>query len=332
MTQLSNKDNITSIMPGRTRFTRGRPASGRDRISKPTPSATGTSLGGFAFLFPALALFGVFILYPAFYICYASFFDWDGVNPGVFIGAKNFYHIFNDDEHFWSAMRNILFWVPLNIVPQMILGFLIAFLLEIKTRAVPVFRVLFYLPAIISPVVIGMIWQRIYNPFGGLLSGLGIATGLDFLTFPFLANPQTAIFAVIVVNIWQWMGFSMLMYVAGMKGISGEILEAARLDGITTWQTALYVVWPMLRHVHLTLILLGVLDALQSFTLIYIMTKGGPNHASEMLPTHIFQQGFELQNMGYASALSVVLLVIALGLSIFQVKVIGARFSFGGRK
>lgn len=291
---------------------------------------TGTSTHGFAFLLPSLVLFGVFVLYPAFYIFYAGLFDWDGINQGTFIGLGNFHRIFTDDTPFWISIRNALYWAPLTIVIQMVLGFLIAFLLEIRTRAVPVFRALFYLPAIVSPVVIGIVWQRIYNPFGGMLSDIGLATGLKFLTFPFLANTQTAIFAVIVVNIWQWMGFSMLMYIAGMKGISREILEATRLDGITTRQTAIYVVWPMLRHVHLTLILLGVIGTLQTFPLIYIMTKGGPNHATEMLPNYIFQQGFILQNMGYASALSVVLLILSLSLSIFQVKALGARFSFGG--
>ena len=290
-----------------------------------------SSTQGFLFLFPALALFGVFVLYPAFYIFYAGLLEWDGINPATYVGLANFWQIFSDDRPFRIAMRNALYWAPLTILPQMLIGFLVAFLLEIRTRLVPVFRALFYLPAIISPVVIGIVWQRIYNPFGGLLSDIGMATGIRFLTFPFLADTQTAIFAVILVNIWQWMGFSMLMYIAGMKGISREVLEAARLDGISTRQTAMYVVWPMLKHVHLTLVLLGVIGTLQTFPLIYIMTKGGPNYATEMLPNYIFQQGFILQNMGYASALSVVLLVLSLGLSIFQVKVLGARFSFGGR-
>ena len=290
----------------------------------------GPAVQGYAFLLPALALFAVFVCYPAFYIFYAGLFEWDGINEGTFIGLGNFHQIFTEDTPFWISMRNALYWAPLTIAIQMVLGFLVAFLLEIRTRLVPLFRALFYLPAIVSPVVIGIVWQRIYNPFGGLLSDVGLATGLRFLAFPFLANTDTAIFAVIVVNIWQWMGFSMLMYIAGMKGISKEVLEAARLDGISTRQTAVHVVWPMLRHVHLTLILLGVIGTLQTFPLIYIMTKGGPNHATEMLPNYIFQQGFILQNMGYASALSVVLLILSLGLSIFQVKALGARFSFGG--
>lgn len=283
------------------------------------------------FIAPALFLFGVFVFYPAFYIFYAGMLDWDGINPGTFVFFENYRKIFGSDGAFWLAIRNSLYWAPLTIVPQMILGFAIAFLLEIRTPLVTLFRAIFYVPAIVSPIVIGIIWQRIYNPFGGLLSDIGFATGLEFLALPFLADTGTAIFAVIVVNVWQWMGFSMLLYIAGMQGISAEILDAARIDGVSLRQTAMYVVWPMLKHVHLTLVLLGVIGTMQTFPLIYIMTSGGPNHATEMLPNYIFQQGFILQNMGYASALSVVLLLLSLSLSIFQVKVLGARFSIGGR-
>lgn len=285
---------------------------------------------GVMFVFPALFLFGVFVFYPAFYIFYAGMLDWDGINPGTFIWFSNYKKIFGSDTAFWLAIRNSVYWAPLTIFPQMVLGFVIAFLLEIRTPFVTLFRAIFYIPAIISPVVIGIVWQRIYNPFGGLLSDIGIATGIDILSFPFLADTSTAIFAVILVNVWQWMGFSMLLYIAGMQGVPKEVLEAARIDGVNLRQVAIHIVWPMLKHVHLTLVLLGVIGTMQTFPLIFIMTKGGPNHATEMLPNHVFQQGFILQNMGYASALSVVLLVLSLGLSIFQVKVLGARFSIGG--
>lgn len=285
---------------------------------------------GALFVFPALFLFGVFVFYPAFYIFYAAMFDWDGINAGSFIWFSNYTEIFGSDRAFWLTIRNSIYWAPLTIFPQMVLGFIIAFLLEIRTPYVTLFRAIFYIPAIISPVVVGIVWQRIYNPFGGLLSDIGAATGMDFLAFPFLADTSTAIFAVILVNVWQWMGFSMLLYIAGMQGVSKEVLEAARLDGVSLRQVAVHIVWPMLKHVHLTLVLLGVIGTMQTFPLIFIMTRGGPNHATEMLPNYIFQQGFILQNMGYASALSVVLLVLSLGLCIVQVRVLGAKFSIGG--
>ena len=125
----------------------------------------------------------------------------------MFIYFDNYKKIFGSDRAFWLAIRNSAYWAPLTILLQMVLGFAIAFLLEIKTPFVTLFRAIFYVPAIVSPVVVGIVWQRIYNPFGGLLSDIGFATGVDFLKFPFLADTDTAIFAVILVNIWQWMGF-----------------------------------------------------------------------------------------------------------------------------
>ena len=209
----------------------------------------------------------------------------------------------------------------------MFLGFILAYLLNSRIPGGTLFRAIFYVPAIVSPVVIGTVWQRIYNPFGGFLSDLGFAVGWRFLQQPFLTDFHTAIFAVIVVNVWQWTGFSMVLYLAGLQGVPSEIIEAAQLEGARRWQIAGKIVWPMLRHVHLTLILLGVIGTLQTFPLIYTLTHGGPNHATEMLPNYIFQEAFRLQSMGYASALSVVLLVLCLGLSVVQVKFLGARFA-----
>jgi multiple sugar transport system permease protein/raffinose/stachyose/melibiose transport system permease protein len=174
---------------------------------------------------------------------------------------------------------------------------------------------------------VSIVWQRIYNPFGGLLSDIGFEHHLDFLIKPYLSDPDIAIFSVIAINVWQWTGFSMLMYVAGLQTLSDEVIEAARVDGANVFQLIGRVIWPMLRHVHLMLILLGVIGTLQTFALIFMLTKGGPNHSTEMLPNYIFQQAFELNRMGYASAVAVVLLVIALSTSIFQVKIFGSRFS-----
>ena len=284
---------------------------------------------GLFFMAPAMLLFVIFVLYPIFYILGASLYEWDGINEALFVGLRNYAELFTDDRAFGLAMRNSFLWTFLTIFPQMMLGFLLACILTSGIPFQNVFRIIFFTPAIISPVVLGIIWQRIYNPFGGLLADVGLETGARFLQQPYLADPKIAIYSTIAVNVWQWTGFSMLMYVAGLKGLSPEILSAAEVDGAGASQRIRFVIWPMLRHVHLTLILLGVIGTLQTFALVYILTKGGPNHATEMLPTYIFQQAFTLQSMGYASALAVVLLVIALSASIFQVRVLGARFTLG---
>ncbi|MDE2821139.1 MAG: sugar ABC transporter permease [Chloroflexota bacterium] len=284
---------------------------------------------GLFFMAPAMILFVVFVLYPIFYIFGASLYDWDGINEAAYIGIGNYIEMFTDDRAFSVAIRNSLYWTFLTIFPQMFLGFALA---SILTSGIPfqnIFRIIFFMPAIISPVVLGIIWQRIYAPFGGLLADLGREIGAPFLIQPYIADPKIAIFSTIAVNVWQWTGFSMLMYVAGLQGLPEEVLSAAQVDGASVRQRVQYIIWPMLRHVHLTLILLGVIGTLQTFALVYMLTKGGPNHATEMLPTYIFLKAFPLQSMGYASAVAVVLLVIALSASIFQMRVLGSRFTIG---
>jgi multiple sugar transport system permease protein/raffinose/stachyose/melibiose transport system permease protein len=281
---------------------------------------------GLAFILPTLVLFCLFVLYPIFYIFRASTMEWTGITPGTFVGLRNYVKLFTDDWIFQTTLRNSFYWTFLTIFPQMFLGFALAMILNSRVFGRTVYRAIFYMPAIISPIVLGIVWQRIYNPFGGFLSDVARLTGLTFLRQAYLADPNIAIFSCILVNVWEWTGFSMLLYLAGLQGLSQEVLDAAAVDGANLWQRIRYVIWPMLRHVHLTLILLGVIGTLQTFALIFMLTKGGPNHASEMMPTYIFLQAFQLQSMGYASAISVILLLLALGLSVFQVRVLGARF------
>lgn len=202
----------------------------------------------------------------------------------------------------------------------MFLGFILALFLNEPLRGRNIYRAIIYMPAIISPVVIGVVWQNIYDPYMGVLANTLRNIRLESLIRPWLADPKLAIFSIIVVNIWQWTGWSMLMYLAGLQSISKEIFEAATIDGASAWQRTLHITWPMLSSTHLTLILLGVIGTLQTFAIVYVLTQGGPNHASELLTTHIFTQAFTLRNMGYASTVSVILLVLGITLSVLQLK------------
>lgn len=282
---------------------------------------------GYLFILPAMALFLLFVFYPMIYIVQAGFYEWDGVNERVFIGLRNYMEMFTNDRIFSVSLRNSFYWIFLTIFPQMFLGFFLAYILNHHLWGHNAARAIFYMPAVMSAVVIGIIWQRIYNPFGGLLSDVGRATGLKFLVQPYIADPRQAIFSAIGVNVWQWTGFSLLMYLAGLQGITAEILESAEIEGASKFRQVRHIIWPMCRNTHLTLILLGVIGALQTFDLIYALTNGGPNNASQMLPTYIYKKAFALQHMGYGSAISVVTMCISLVLSLFQTQVLGSRFS-----
>lgn len=289
------------------------------------------NITGLLFLLPALALFAMFVVYPIIYNVQASTLDWDGVNPGTFVGFDNYVALFKDPT-FLITLRNSAYWIPLTIVPQALIGFLLALALNRGIFASTVYRALFFIPAILSPVVVGIVWQRIMDPFNGVFASVGKATGLEWLGSNFLADPATAIFAVIFVNIWMWTGFSMLFYLAGLQLIDTSVLEAARIDGANPFQTTVRITFPLLRSTHLSLLLLGIIGSLKTFELVYVLTQGGPAHASEMLPTYAFQQAFQLQSVGYASTISVVLIVIAVAGSLSMVRVFGAGFISGDEK
>lgn len=294
-------------------------------------SLTKERLSGLAFLLPTLILFGTFVVYPIIYNLQASTLDWDGVNAGTPVGLDNYVQLLQDPT-FLITVRNSAFWIVLTIIPQTVVGFLLAVALNQNLRGSTIYRALFFIPAILSPVVVGIVWQSILDPANGVLAQIGRMTGMTFLSGGWLANPDTAIFAVIVVNVWMWTGFSMLFYLAGLQLIDPSLTEAARVDGANGFQTMVRITFPLVKNTTLSLVLLGVIGSLKTFELVYVLTQGGPNHASEMLPTFAFLEAFQLQNVGYASAISVVLLVIAVISSLSMVRVFGAGFITGDEK
>jgi len=289
------------------------------------------NLPGIAFLVPALVLFAVFVVYPIIYNIQASTLNWDGVNAGTFVGIQNYVQL-SQDPIFLITLRNSAFWIVLTIIPQCAFGLLLALALNRGVFAGTVYRAIFFIPAILSPVVVGIVWQHIMDPSSGVIAAVGKSTGIGWLTADWLGNPSTAIFAVIVVNVWMWSGFSMLFYLAGLQLIDPSVLEAAKIDGANGFQTTMRITFPLLKSTHLSLLLLGIIGSLKTFELVYVLTQGGPDHASEMLPTYAFQQAFQLQSVGYASAISVVLVVIAVAASLSMVRVFGSGFITGDEK
>jgi raffinose/stachyose/melibiose transport system permease protein len=294
-------------------------------------STVRAKLSALLFLLPTVALFAIFVIYPIIYNFQASTLDWNGVTPGISVGLANYAGLVSDPI-FLITLKNSALWIPLTIIPQALIGFGLALLLNGGVRGRTAYRAIFFVPAILSPVVVGIVWQRILDPFNGVAAEIGRATGLKFLGGNYLSNPDTAIFAVMLVNIWMWTGFSMLFYLAGLQLIDHNVLEAAKIDGAGSWQTTSRIIFPLLKSTTLSLLLLGIIGSLKTFELIYVLTQGGPNHASEMLPTYAFQQAFQLQSVGYASTISVVLLVIAVVSSLSMVRVFGAGFITGEEK
>lgn len=294
----------------------GAPSLGAPRRIRLRPS-------GYLFLLPALLLFAVFVAYPVIFVIHGSVYTWSTTANMVYVGLANFQTLLHDPV-FWLTMRNTCYWAVLTILPQMLLGGLLAYLIEEKLRRWQgLFRTLFFLPVVTPVVVIAIIWNNMYAPYYGIfghwLQVLGINVQLNLL-----GASGTAIFAVIAANIWEWTGFSLLMYVAGLHNISQEVKEAAALDGARGWSLSRHIYLPLLAPVHKALLLLGIIGTLQTFALVFSMTNGGPDHASEMPSTYIFREGFSVQQMGYASAISVAVLILTLILTALQIRVFGS--------
>lgn len=268
------------------------------------------SLNAVVFMAPGLLLFAALIVYPVIYTFQASTLKWDGVNAGEWVGLGNFRDL-RTDKIFQTSLKNSGLWIVLTFIPQSVIGFLLAWVLNKKIRGRNLYRAIFFVPAILSPIAVALTWQRLLDPFNGVVAQVGRATNIEFLTRSYLGDPKTAIYAAIFVNVWMWTGFSMLFYLAGLQQVETSILEAARIDGANEVQTIWRIVLPLLRGTHVTLLILGVIGSLKTFDLVYALTEGGPNHASELMPTYTFFSAFRRQEVGYGAAISVVLMLVA---------------------
>ena len=287
------------------------------------------SLPAYLYVLPAVLLFVLFIAYPILWVICESLYGTGVSHPKGFVGLSHYWQALADPV-FWRVLLNMFLWGAITIPIQMVLGGTIAYLIERHTqRSKTFFRVMFFLPVITSVSVVSIVWSQMYAPYYGIIQEYVKVIGLQLSASP-LGEPSLAIYALILVNIWQWTGFSMLMYIAGLNNIPGELWDAARIDGAHGWRLATRVIVPLVSPVTRSLLLLGVIGTLQTFPIVHLMTDGGPDHASEIFGTYIFKQGFVIGDTGYASALSTLVLVIALGLSIIQIVFLGARLTPAG--
>ncbi|MFF8268386.1 carbohydrate ABC transporter permease [Streptomyces sp. NPDC016562] len=322
------------------------PAEERTRDAQPVhPPAPRRSLlrrwGDWAsvawFLLPALALFLVFVLAPIAVAVYTGFFKWGGVGPmDDFVGFGNYTKLF-DDEVFLGDLGRGLYLIALSLTVQLPFALFTAVLLNQRLRGRAVYRMLFFAPYILSEVVTAVLFTMIFLPDAGMADHLAGALGLEGLQGRWLADPSTVMPTLFVVMTWKYFGFHMMLFLAGLQGIPGEILEAASIDGAGAWQRFRNVTLPLLGPTIRISAFLSVIGAIQLFDLVWVMTAGGPNHSSETMAVSIFQYGFKRYQVGYASAISVVLFLISLVFSLFYQRYVlrrdlsGAITSGGGR-
>ncbi|MFA3916702.1 carbohydrate ABC transporter permease [Ruegeria hyattellae] len=276
----------------------------------------------YSFALPAVILFMLFVAYPIVWVIGESL-----SNPLDTKVSLEAYQSVLSDRIFWTASANMAIWALITIPVQMLIGGLIAYFIEQHTRRCKgFFRTMFFLPVVTSVSVVSIVWVHIYAPYYGIAQEYLRLIGIQMSTSP-LGDPERAIYALIVVNIWQWTGFSMLMYIAGLANLPGEVLDAAKVDGAQGWRLAVFIVVPMLSPATKSLLLLGILGTLQTFPIVHLMTGGGPNRASEVFGTFIFKESFVVNDVARGSALSVIVLVIALVFSLVQIIGLGTKLT-----
>ncbi|MBC8578068.1 sugar ABC transporter permease [Lachnospiraceae bacterium NSJ-12] len=271
-------------------------------------------------LLPALALYALFVIYPTFNVFRTSMYQWSGLSKQkTFIGFENFIRLFNDTK-FWTALQNTIFLLIFCTAITMILAlFFAAALTQSKLKEKNFYRVLFFFPNVLSIVVIGVLFSNIYEPNMGILNSLLRGIGLNHLAQPWLGSGKTVLWAIGVAMIWQAVGYYMVMYMAGMDGISPELYEAADIDGaskfVQFFKITIPMIWGILR---VTLVFFITSTLNMSFLFVNVMTDGAPNGSSEVLLTYMYRQAFTNANFGYAMAIAVIIFIVAFALAIIS--------------
>jgi ABC-type sugar transport system permease subunit len=280
---------------------------------------------GYLFVLPIVAFFVMFVGYPFLRAFYLSLTEWSGFAAPHFVGLRNFHSLLGDPV-FWKALRTTLLYTAVTTVLQTTLPLLLAVFLNAGWRGSVVFRTLLFIPVVISFVVTALLWQLIYDPNFGTLNRVLHDVGLGALAHPWLADPSTVLPAIIVVSLWQSVGFFMLIFLAGLQGIDLTLYEAARIDGANVRQQFLKITVPMLRTVTGVVVLLNLINGLNAFDVIYVMTGGGPNRASEVLGTYLYKLAFGTESgatpaFGYATAISMVIFALCIVVTVAQLRI-----------
>ncbi len=275
-----------------------------------------------SFLAPSALHLTVFTVAPLLFTLWVSLHDWDLLMAQKpFVGLSNYREMFADPL-FWNALRNTALYA-LYVPVTMVLALGAAVLLNRPMRGVRVLRAMVFIPTVVSFAAIAIVWQWMFNADYGLLNFLFRSVGLEAIDW--LGNPSTALIAVMIVSAWIQIGYQMIIYLAGLQGIPSTLYEAASLDGASPRQRFRRITVPLLRPTSVYLLVTGVIWSFQVFTLVYVMTEGGPVHATDVLVYRIYQNAWEFRRMGYASAMSWFLFALLLALTVTQWRVLNRR-------
>lgn len=266
------------------------------------------------------------MLYPSIAGVGYAFTNWSGVGEQTsFVGLRNFRTLFHDEQAV-GALRNTLLLTVAIVVVENGIGLLLALGVHTRIKSRTLLRVVFFAPAVVSPVMVAFLWKYVYNPNpnAGLNGVLGIL-GLGRLRQDWLGDPALALWSVAAMVVWQYAGYSMVIFLAGLEGVPHELHEAAMIDGAGHLQRFRYVTWPLLAPAVTVNVMLSTIGGLKLFDQVFAATNGGPGHATETLSTTLYKQAFVFGKFGYSTAVALVLALFLAAVSLVQIRYLRAR-------
>lgn len=271
----------------------------------------------YLYILPNMILFMMFMIIPIIMSFYYSTVKWNGLGKPKFIGLENYLYIFRDSV-FLRSIVNTVYYSAATVPLLMVLSLFFAILLNTKVPLRGVIRSAIYAPAVVSTVVVGTVFTWIFQDQLGLINyiiTLFGGTGINWST-----DTRFAMIMIIIATVWQKTGYNMVIYLAGLQGVPGELMEAATIDGANTWQKFRYVTLPLLKNTHVFVMITCLINSFRSFDLIYTMTQGGPLNATKTIVMYAYEQAFSKNYYGRSAAAGVVLFVIMVGMTVIRIK------------
>lgn len=274
------------------------------------------------FMLPATILFTAIIILPIFMSAYYSLLEWNGFTEGTFVGLQNYIELFtNPSVGFGKTIANAFIFAGLSVFIQLPLALLLALTIGKGIKGERFFMAVFFIPVLLSTTVIGQLWSKIYNPQYGIVNTFLRAVGLEQWCRTWLGDKNTALFACFIPMLWQYVGYHMLLMYAGIKSLPQDVKEAAMIDGASQWQLNRHVIIPMIKPVIRMCVIFAVTGSLKAFDLIYVLTNGGPSHASEVPSTQMISMIFTRGRYGFGSSIAMFIIFLCFFFAILIKKV-----------
>lgn len=262
-------------------------------------------------MLPAFIVYISVIVLPVIYSFYVSLFKWNGIAEMEYIGLKNYMDLIVHDPIFLTSTKNNLVWIALTLIFTVTISLGFAVMLNKSFKGRTFFRGLFYFPCVLAPIAVSIIWRWMYNPNVGFFNEFARAFGSEW-TQTWISTPNTALYAIFVASLWQGIGQPMILFLAGLQTVPEEVLEAAIIDGAGRVRKFIWVTVPLMRETFIIVIATLIIASMKVFDIVYGLTGGGPNNATQMLSTYMYTQTFMYNNVGTGATISCIMVIIML--------------------